>query len=81
MGVCDKEGMECTDTLEPDYSECLKNCEGLVVTSFDKIKKNFNFTNKRRDLQYEFYKKSTPIGDNRIKGSSIMYYLNYIDIN
>ena len=58
--------MECVKEIESKDSGCLKNCQGVVVTSYAKIETVGNLENilNKRMIDYKQYKGSYdyPIG-------------------
>ena len=73
---CDEEGLKCSKEMNKSFADCLKNCEGMVITSYDKKEKNleYNFQDKHTNLQYEIFKKKTEIDDNFLKSKKLYFY-------
>ena len=72
--LCNNTGLRCVKYVNEKFTpDCLKNCKGLVISSYLKTKKNHDFT-KIQTNEYNNYKIQTPIDDETLKGIKCYSY-------
>ena len=72
--LCDHKGIKCIESVEINEAQCLKRCEGLVVTSYVKSSDDSRilYADSKHLMkvkaQYDKYKILTPIKKSTLEG-------------